>query len=61
LPETERDLITRYYSSRGAGNVEARKQLITEYGGQNTLRVKAFRIRMKLRACIDACMIRIEE
>ncbi|HEV3038087.1 MAG TPA: hypothetical protein VHA33_09950, partial [Candidatus Angelobacter sp.] len=56
LSESDRDLITNYYQVRGRSNTEARKRLIAEHGGQNTLRVKAFRIRLKLRACIDSCM-----
>ncbi len=56
LPGPERDLITRYYEVRGRNNTDSRKLLIAEYGGENTLRVKAFRIRGKLRDCINACM-----
>lgn len=56
LPETERDLITRYYQTRGPSNVEARKLWMAEWGVESTLRVKTFRIRTKLRACIDPCM-----
>ncbi len=56
LPEPERDLITRYYLLRGRSNTEARKIFMAEFGGENTLRVKAFRIRSKLRICIEACM-----
>lgn len=55
LTESERDLITRYYQTRGHSN-EVRKLLIAEYGSKNTLRVKAHRIRIKLRCCIDPCM-----
>ena len=56
LPEPERDLITRYYEVRGRNNTESRKRLMAEHGGENTLRVKAFRIRGKLRGCSNACM-----
>lgn len=55
LLDWERDLITRYYQNRGFSNSEARKQLIAEHGEESTLRVKAFRIRAKLRICINAC------
>lgn len=58
LPDAERDLITRYYQGRGLDNIEARKQLVAEQGGENTLRVKAFRIRIKLRTCISNCLTR---
>lgn len=56
LPVSERDLITRYYEGRGLDNIEARRQLMVEHGGESTLRVKAFRIRAKLRTCINACV-----
>jgi DNA-directed RNA polymerase specialized sigma24 family protein len=56
LPESERDLILRYYQGQGLHNIEARKLLIAEHGGANVLRIKAFRIRMKLRACMGACI-----
>ena len=58
LPSFERDLITRYYQGRGLENIALRKALAAECGGENTLRVKAFRTRIKLRACIDECMSR---
>ena len=56
LTESDRNLITNYYQVRGRNNTEARKRLMAEHGGENTLRVKAFRIRLKLRVCIDACV-----
>lgn len=56
LPDSERDLITRYYQGRGPDNVQARRQLMAEHGGESTLRVKSFRIRAKLRICINGCM-----
>jgi len=58
LSDSERDLIVRYYQGRGRNNIDARKQLMAEHGGENTLRVKAFRIRTKLRACMGDCMRR---
>jgi DNA-directed RNA polymerase specialized sigma24 family protein len=56
LPESERDLIIRYYQGRGRNNIEIRKLLMADHGGENTLRVKAYRIRIKLRAWIETCM-----
>lgn len=56
LPEVERDLITRYHQGSGFDNIEARKRLMAEHGGENSLRVKTFRIRVKLRLCINSCM-----
>ncbi len=53
-----RNLITRYYSFDGREKIEARKRLAAEHGGENTLRIKAFRIRGKLRVCVDDCMQR---
>jgi DNA-directed RNA polymerase specialized sigma24 family protein len=58
LPSLERDLITRYYQGRGLENIALRKVLAAECGGENTLRVKAFRIRIRLRACMNECMSR---
>ncbi len=56
LPDSEHDLITRYYQGTGRGKVEARKLLAAEHGGENTLRIKTFRIRARLRVCLDDCM-----
>lgn len=56
LSASDRDLITRYYQGESYDTIEVRKALMIEHGGENTLRVKAYRIRIKLRTCMRACM-----
>lgn len=56
LPDGERDLISLYYQGKGRNKIEARKRLAADHGGENTLRIKTFRIRSRLRACMDHCM-----
>lgn len=56
LPDVERELITRYYEGGGRNKIEARKYLAMEHGGENSLRIKTYRIRIRLRACMDGCM-----
>jgi DNA-directed RNA polymerase specialized sigma24 family protein len=56
LPEARRNLISRYYQGSGKDNVEARKALARDHGGEERLRIKAFRIRKELRRCIDSCI-----
>ncbi|HXA84451.1 MAG TPA: hypothetical protein VNZ47_05210 [Candidatus Dormibacteraeota bacterium] len=58
LSDPDNHLITRYYQARGLENIAIRKALAAEHGGENTLRVKAHRIRLKLRSCIDECLSR---
>lgn len=53
-----RNLITRYYQGKGREKIEIRRLLAADHGGENTLRIKAFRIRGKLRVCVDDCMQR---
>ena len=61
LPALEKNFIQRYYEAHDKHNFEAKKLLLVEQGGESTLRVKAFRIRTKLRTCIKACMAELEE
>jgi DNA-directed RNA polymerase specialized sigma24 family protein len=56
LPASDRDLITRYYQGEGGNIIETRRILMAEHGGENALRVKAHRIRLKLRICMAGCM-----
>jgi len=56
LSACDRDLITRYYQEGGSNTIAARKALMSAHGAENTLRVKAYRIRIKLRACMLAFM-----
>jgi hypothetical protein len=52
----ERDLLTMYYKGKGRDKIETRKDLATEHGGHNRLRIKAFRIRVKVRLCVTSCL-----
>jgi DNA-directed RNA polymerase specialized sigma24 family protein len=58
LSGADKHLITQYYQARGLDNIAFRKALAAEHGSENTLRVKAHRIRLKLRACIGECLSR---
>ena len=49
LDQRSRDLITRYYQGEGRERIRARKELASEVGGVNALRIQVFRIRTKLR------------
>lgn len=53
---SERDLITSYYQGRGREKIEARRLLAIQHGGENTLRIKTFRLRKWLRVCVDDCL-----
>jgi DNA-directed RNA polymerase specialized sigma24 family protein len=56
LSPRSRDLITRYHQNQGRQKIESRKELAKEHGGENTLRIKAFRIRKSLHDCVNACL-----
>lgn len=56
LSPRSRDLITRYHQNQGRKKIESRKELAKEHGGENTLRIKAFRIRKSLHDCVNACL-----
>jgi hypothetical protein len=52
----ERKFIVQYYEGQGQGKIEGRKQMAGAHGGDNIVRIKAFRIRAKLRTCITDCV-----
>ncbi len=56
LPPRSHDLITRFHRGQGRERIENRKELAKEHGGQNTLRIKVFRIRRKLHNCVSECV-----
>ena len=58
LPALDRNLITPYYEGQGRAKINARKHLAAQHGGDNTLRIKVFRIRARLRVCISDCLKR---
>lgn len=58
LSEDDRDLIRKYHMGQGRDKIQMRKQLASEYGGNNILRIRTFRIRARLRICVDECVKR---
>lgn len=58
LPENERDLYVEYHRCRGQEKIRIRQRMAQEYGGANSLRIKAHRIGKKLNCCISGCMQR---
>lgn len=61
LPPESRALLTQYYRGTKRAKIEARKELAEHLGlAPNTLRIRAYRLREKLEACIEACVKRIE-
>lgn len=57
LPTDERRLIQRYYREEKSAKIKDRKQIASESGRSiNSLRVKAYRIRKKLKRCFDRHM-----
>ncbi len=59
LPSQHLSLITRYHHGQGGAKIAARSALAEELGiPLNALRIRAFRIRGDLEACISNCMNR---
>ena len=59
LPEESRDLLLRYYGAEGRGEAELRRALAEELGiAPNALRIRAYRIRVALRKCVEECIER---
>ena len=59
LIPADRDLILRYYEGRGQDKISSRRRLAEEKRiALNALRVRALRIRVGLRACIEDCLER---
>ena|SRR5258708_29347922 len=57
LPADNRDLVLRYYLRETQSTLDHRKKLATELGiAVNALRIRAHRIRLALRQCIDKCL-----
>jgi RNA polymerase sigma factor (sigma-70 family) len=56
LPQTERDIVTRYYSRDKSEKYDQRRELASEYGiSIELMYVKLHRIRKRLRVCIENC------
>lgn len=58
LPESEREFIAAFYQGNGRERINRRKQLAAQKGGSNASRIRAFRIRGKLRVCVEDCLKR---
>ena len=58
LNSEEREVVSRYHTSRGRERIEARQALAGDKGGANALRIKVCRIRKDLRLCVTDCMKR---
>ncbi|HEU4770317.1 MAG TPA: hypothetical protein VFS77_23325 [Pyrinomonadaceae bacterium] len=57
LPETSRELVLRYYDADKRVKIENRGKLAEELGiAANALRIRAHRIRLLLRKCVQDCM-----
>jgi hypothetical protein len=56
LPDPEREFIAAFYQGDGRERINSRKQMAAQQGGSNALRIRAFRIRARLRVCVDDCL-----
>jgi DNA-directed RNA polymerase specialized sigma24 family protein len=57
LPPKTRDLVLRYYQDDRRAKIDNRKQLAQELGiGFSALRIRAHRIRVPLRKCVESCL-----
>lgn len=57
LSETDRGLIVSYYEGAGRAHLEERKDLAARLGLQMaTLKTRAHRVRVRLKACMDGCL-----
>jgi len=58
LSARDRDLITRYYQGEGRERIAIRREMATEAGGANALRIHIYRIRATLRDRLSECVRR---
>ena len=59
LTKNSRDLLLRYHGAEGRGETEHRRALAEELGiAPNALRIRAYRIRMALKECLEKCIER---
>jgi len=59
LSPPDRDVIVQYYQNEKSAKINNRKDLATKLGLQmNALRLRAFRIRAGLEACVERCTAR---
>jgi DNA-directed RNA polymerase specialized sigma24 family protein len=57
LGATEQELIVRYYGGQGSELIERRRRMAEEMGiPLNALRIRAYRVRVRLAACVEAAL-----
>ena len=57
LNDEDREVITEYYRHKKSQKIDCRKRLAARLGiSLNTLRVKMYRQRMNLEACVEKCL-----
>ena len=56
LTPGDRELFILYHEGQGRERIENRKCLARKHGGENTTRIKVFRIRRKLHDCVTTCI-----
>jgi len=56
LHPEDREVVILYHSNQGREKIEFRRALASRVGGTNKLRVKACRLRKRLRSCVSNCL-----
>jgi DNA-directed RNA polymerase specialized sigma24 family protein len=57
LAERDRYIFVRYFEGEGRARIDARDKLAEELGlTANALRIKAHRLRKRMRLCIEKCL-----
>ncbi len=57
LPPADKELVLRFYRAEKQAKIEERKDLAKELGlTENALRLRLFRLRQKLAACLEKCL-----
>lgn len=57
LEKSDREIFERYFAGEGRARIDAREQLAKEKGfTANGLRIKAHRLRKRMRLCIEECL-----
>lgn len=58
LPADQRQLIVEYYRNEKSAKIEKRREIAKKLGiNVNALQVKAFRIRARLKECLQKCLV----
>lgn len=62
LPQGKRELILEYYAKDKQANIDNRAEMARRLGiSVEALRVKAYRIRVKLEKCVERCLARMDQ